>query len=133
MKVFEGLTVNADVVAPAVPLLIVIGPVAVPATTTKLTEAEETLEKGCPIVPPPCFGMEIWGAEPKLLPVTVTKVPTGPDFGLKSVIVGLESAVQTVVRTALITIWTSTTLITPSTFKSIAVPVTTPRASLIPN
>jgi hypothetical protein len=37
------------------------------------------------------------------------------------------------VRTALITFWTSTTLTTPSVFKSIAFPVRTPRAPLIPN
>jgi hypothetical protein len=120
-KVFAGVTVNEELVlTPAAPLLTVMGPVADPAATTKVRDACDALAIGWPMAPPPCFAMDTCG-DPKLLPVTVTEVPMGPDFGLKSEIVTVvpESAAQPKFRAASMSIWISIILTAPSLLRSL--------------
>lgn len=113
VKPVEGVAVK-EAVEVALPKVVatVMGPVAAPAGTTKTTAVAETLVGGGFSVPPPSCGTETCVAAPRLVPTTVTNVPRGPVFGLKSVIVG--PAAQPKPRAALITIWTSTTLTAPS-------------------
>ena len=89
LKVFAAVTVNGELLlTTALPLLRVTGPVAVPAAIANVTEVCDALDSVCPIVPPPCLGMDTCGADPKLVPVIVTRVPIGPDVGLKFEIAG---------------------------------------------
>jgi hypothetical protein len=89
VKPVEGVTVKglAELTLPNA-VATVMAPVAAPAVTTKVSEAEEIVDGGGLTAPPPSCGMVIWGAVPKFVPVMVTSVPMGPIFGLKSVIVG---------------------------------------------
>src|SRR5262249_49306017 len=66
----------------------VIVPVAAPLGIVNVIEVADTVATGAAIVPPPSFANVNWGAAPKFEPVTLTRVPIGPDFGLKSVITG---------------------------------------------
>src|ERR1039458_969271 len=129
LKVLEGVTVNPELVLTAVvPLVSVIAPVADPAATTNVREVCDALAIGSPMVQPRCFAMDTCAAEPKSFPVTVTEVPIGPDCGLKPEI-DTTALPQPNPRAALISIWTSTTLSTPSLFRSLFGGFT-PRASL---
>src|ERR1035438_1989576 len=85
VNVLAGVTANAEaLMSTALPAVTVIGPLADPAAMVKVREVDERMETGCTMVPPPCFGMDTSAAAAKLLAVSVTEVPIGPDFGLKS-------------------------------------------------
>jgi hypothetical protein len=76
----------------APPAVIVIGPVAAPAGITNDRPVALALTIGAAMLPP-CWLLSVTCgvAVPlsvKLLPLTVTSVPTGADAGLKDVIMG---------------------------------------------
>lgn len=68
----------------------VMRPLAAPAGMTKEILVGLALETGAAIVPPPCWLSVTCAVLPlvRFAPVNVMSVPTGPDFGLKSVIAG---------------------------------------------
>ena len=91
LKVFEAVTENADaVIADNPDDVTVMGPVTAPEAIRKLTAVADMLCNGIVIEPPLRPLILTCSAEPKLLPLIVTSVPTGPDCGVKPVIVGPE-------------------------------------------
>ena len=84
-----AFTVKDDAVT-ALPaeFVTVIRPVTAPDGITIPSDVADMLCRGKAIEPPFTSGILTCGAEPKLLPVIVTIVPTVPDGGVKLVIAG---------------------------------------------
>lgn len=90
-KLEAAVTLSAaDEIAVLFDAVTVIRPLAAPAGITKEMLLGLALETGAAIVPPPSWFNITCAVFPlvRFVPVNVMSVPTGPDFGLKSVIAG---------------------------------------------
>jgi hypothetical protein len=93
VKVLAAFTVNGVVVMAVAPELeTVMAPVIAPGGITTLTDDVVMLCSGIEMEPPFRLGMVTCGAEPKLLPLMITMVPTGPAWGAKLVMIGVALA-----------------------------------------
>lgn len=114
-KLDAAVMVSATVeVALCVPTVTVSGPVAAPAGMTKAMLVAVKLVIGAEIVPPPCWFKVTVGPPPlgvvKLVPVTLTGVPTGPDCGMKLLMVGPVLVIVAVLVAVLLLPWPSLTV-----------------------
>jgi hypothetical protein len=110
MAKLDGVVMLSAVVDVALcpPTVTVMSPVAAPEGITKLMVVAVKLETGAETLPPPwCARVTAGVALPlpvKLVPVSVTNVPSGPDGGLKPVIVGGAPAEVIVAVVELVTV-----------------------------